>query len=576
MSIFSVLPADSSAFGLFREPPWPSVWPADVTPWQFYYEGVTITSVYVLILCAALVSLPTFNYKIPGAATPSVSDTNQAPFDWPGSLQRTRNAIIIFFCALYISYAIVPLGIFGYSWCTGTIDSRMPLAYGSQGLEVRARVGVHIGVLGVNITMEGLPVNQQNRTIFYNEHFSWSDPWGQGRVGFGKYGNVFNRGYRERQIHGVPTPIQWVAEYFTLDGEWVRWGRNYARGAHYTFEMLRVSTGGLIIVFAIYCVGAYHIGAWLTFVIGALLIASMATFAAYAGPVWNLEPLIIPFRDGNLTCSHGASFWNVVAAGILCMVGSLASTGFAWGGAFYTEDCDETAAYNTFPMGQSNGPRQSKDAKPSEGSSLEPKPITLHKSSTFTVHASNKPPSPTNKRNRGRAPPRLALSRLLSRSNTSRPVTWGPSSFRSKRNSSDVDQDVITPSTTTPEDTQQRLGLEHLLVHKEQRSERLQAAFLSHTERRSPELQPAFLSDRPLESLLLDPEMQQMSPTSGRFESQLYPSLKALRRLKPSPEPTANQSSPPQFGSPISYIRRGSRVRLVVPEGSDPWESGDE
>lgn len=33
--------------------------------------------------------------------------------------------------------------------------------------------------------------------------------------------------YRRAQNQGTPYPILWVAEYFTLDGEGIRFGRHY-------------------------------------------------------------------------------------------------------------------------------------------------------------------------------------------------------------------------------------------------------------------------------------------------------------------------------------------------------------
>lgn len=46
-----------------------------------------------------------------------------------------------------------------------------------------------------------------------------------------------NQEFRAAQYKGLPYPILWVAEYFTFDGEGVRWGRNYRTAGWYTHIM---------------------------------------------------------------------------------------------------------------------------------------------------------------------------------------------------------------------------------------------------------------------------------------------------------------------------------------------------
>lgn len=61
--------------------------------------------------------------------------------------------------------------------------------------------------------------------INYNEHFSWE--WAQGRLGFGSNAGRISRDFRDGLMRGLPTPILQVAEYFTFDGEGIRFGRHY-------------------------------------------------------------------------------------------------------------------------------------------------------------------------------------------------------------------------------------------------------------------------------------------------------------------------------------------------------------
>lgn len=48
----------------------------------------------------------------------------------------------------------------------------------------------------------------------------------------------FNQEYRAAQFRGLPLPILWIAEYFTFDGEGIRWGRHYRQAGWFSHIML--------------------------------------------------------------------------------------------------------------------------------------------------------------------------------------------------------------------------------------------------------------------------------------------------------------------------------------------------
>ena len=119
--------------------------------------------------------------------------------------------------------------------------------------EITADIGLHIGLRGVNITLKGkrlyntpsyhycirvlgAPEYQYNERINYNEAYRWT--WAQGRAGFGPNAGRFNQEFRASQFRGVPYPIQWIAEYLTLDGEQIRWGRRFRVAGWYTHILL--------------------------------------------------------------------------------------------------------------------------------------------------------------------------------------------------------------------------------------------------------------------------------------------------------------------------------------------------
>lgn len=112
-------------------------------------------------------------------------------------------------------------------------------------------LGLHIGFFGVNITLKGQltspPLSnlsetgskdetEEMETINYNEHFSWGSS--QGRLGFGPYASQISKDFRAGVIRGLPIPILQVAEYFTFDGEGIRFGRHYRLASQFCYQLL--------------------------------------------------------------------------------------------------------------------------------------------------------------------------------------------------------------------------------------------------------------------------------------------------------------------------------------------------
>lgn len=74
--------------------------------------------------------------------------------------------------------------------------------------------------------------------INYNEEFRWNNPWAQGRFGFGIFSSETSQEFRAAEFRGLPYPILWIAEYFTLDGEQIRWFRKYRQAGWYSHILL--------------------------------------------------------------------------------------------------------------------------------------------------------------------------------------------------------------------------------------------------------------------------------------------------------------------------------------------------
>ena len=85
-----------------------------------------------------------------------------------------------------------------------------------------ARIGVHIGLMHVNITLSGLPVgNSSAPDIDFNERFNWNQA------------NEMGNSYKNALKRGLPYPILTVAEYFSLGQEGFAWGGQYRAAGYY-------------------------------------------------------------------------------------------------------------------------------------------------------------------------------------------------------------------------------------------------------------------------------------------------------------------------------------------------------
>lgn len=222
------------------------------------------------------------------------------------------------FGVLFLGLSIT-VSIYGFGWQTGELKTEM--AYKAfTNKEIHATIGMHVGLEGLNITLKGDPVNytfneQQYEYIDYNEHFSWG--WQQFRIGFGIYSNQLNREFRDAQWRGMPYPILWVAEYFTLDGEQIRWGRGFRQAGFYTNMMLWTAFALWFIDIVLFLfaprAGSYFLG-----LTGAFLLTGNIV---YAGVIHKWTELIIPFNDhASLKLHYGWSFYLIMVNGIGCIL----------------------------------------------------------------------------------------------------------------------------------------------------------------------------------------------------------------------------------------------------------------
>eukprot|EP00075_Anas_platyrhynchos_P001555 XP_005017290.2 dual oxidase maturation factor 2 [Anas platyrhynchos] len=172
---------------------------------------------------------------------------------------------------------------------------------------VKADIGLHVGLAGVNVTLLGNPVNQVNETIDYNEHFAWS------------FDADYDHSYSEGLEKGLPSPILYVAEKFTTESP-CNMHRQYRISGHYASATLWVAFCTWLISNMLFSMPVLIYGGYMVLTTGAFMIFSLLSFST----VRNSLICPIQFGTASLLIDYGGSFWLTLVIGLLCFVAGIA------------------------------------------------------------------------------------------------------------------------------------------------------------------------------------------------------------------------------------------------------------
>ncbi|WP_411024996.1 hypothetical protein, partial [Salmonella sp. s54836] len=134
----------------------------------------------------------------------------------------------------------------------------------------------------------------------------------QGQLGFGVQAGQIGRDFRAAQLRGTPYPILWILEYFTLDGEQIRWGRKYRTGGWYVHIIMWLC----LPIWALMCVlYLFNIRAasCLIVIIGFLMVLGIIIWSAN---ITNFPEIEFPFESGILTLHFGWTWYLTLFTGI--------------------------------------------------------------------------------------------------------------------------------------------------------------------------------------------------------------------------------------------------------------------
>uniref|UniRef100_A0A8D0EJ06 DOXA1 factor n=1 Tax=Strix occidentalis caurina TaxID=311401 RepID=A0A8D0EJ06_STROC len=198
--------------------------------------------------------------------------------------------------SLVVGVVIVAVQFTG-DWETGWVKANTSYKSFSCAL-VKADIGLHVGLGGVNVTLMGNPVSQINETINYNEHFAW------------RFGADYDHSYSEGLERGLPSPILYVAEKFTKQSP-CGVHRQYRISSHYASATLWVAFCTWLISNMLFSMPVLVYGGYMLLVTGAFMIFSLLSFST----VRNSPMCPIQFGIATLRTGYGGSFWLTLAIG---------------------------------------------------------------------------------------------------------------------------------------------------------------------------------------------------------------------------------------------------------------------
>ncbi|KAJ3411721.1 hypothetical protein HDV05_001781 [Chytridiales sp. JEL 0842] len=260
-----------------RKPGWPSHFGSIFINAQYDLAQIYISTAFLMLVFFLIAVIPSFHW-------------------------RKKKTYVLYLGTLvwiFIGWSLL-FNIYGYNWQFGKV-STTTLYTSGEPHEVDVDIELRIGLFGFNVTCLGTPKIQHNYTIDWNEHFGWSYPWHQGRIGYGQFSAPVNQRFRNRENYGIPYPILYTAEYFAIDGEMLRWGRHFRMGGYFTYLIERTAFGGWIVCTVLYAMKALEAASTTTFLDGILVLSGVVVYWLQtsnrpADAPWDYT--INPFRRG--------------------------------------------------------------------------------------------------------------------------------------------------------------------------------------------------------------------------------------------------------------------------------------
>ncbi|KAJ8002560.1 hypothetical protein DPEC_G00160170 [Dallia pectoralis] len=201
--------------------------------------------------------------------------------------------------SLFIGVVIVALN-FTSDWAEAQASTSTTYkSFSSE--EVDAELGLHVGLYGINITLRGNPVNQLNETINYNEMFKWQDT---------------DEEYEKALVKGLPNPILYIAEKFTLNSP-CGLIYQYRHSGQYASSTLWTAFCCWLVANVLFSMPVILYAGYMMVVTAAFIFFSMASFST----IMNLPTCMFTVgTTGAFQTEYSGSFWLALATGVLCLL----------------------------------------------------------------------------------------------------------------------------------------------------------------------------------------------------------------------------------------------------------------
>ncbi|CAL1594928.1 unnamed protein product [Knipowitschia caucasica] len=244
---------------------------------SFIFSGrlITVILVFVVLALTLLIILPGIRGK--------------SRFFW----------MVRILISLFIGVVIVVLN-FTCDWAEARMTTVATYKSFSNAV-VNADIGLHVGLSGINITLRGNPVVQLNETINYNEMFSWHD--------------TMDEEYEEALLRGLPDPILYIAEKFTLNSPCGLFFQ-YKYSGRYASAILWTAFCCWVLANILFSMPVVLYAGYMMLATSACLFTSMASFST----IRKASQCVFSIGTNSLVTEYSHSFWLALATALLCAV----------------------------------------------------------------------------------------------------------------------------------------------------------------------------------------------------------------------------------------------------------------
>ncbi|XP_020514375.3 dual oxidase maturation factor 1 [Labrus bergylta] len=201
--------------------------------------------------------------------------------------------------SLFIGVVIVALN-FTCNWAEAKMTTNATYKSFSNAV-VNAEIGLHVGLYGINVTLKGNPIVQLNETIDYNEMFRWHD--------------TIEEDYEEALEKGLPSPILYIAEKFTL-GSPCRLILQYRFSGRYASATLWTAFCSWLLANILFSMPVILYAGYMMMATAAFIFFSMASFSNIS----SVPQCVFSIGTDSFKTEYSHSFWLALATGLLCTI----------------------------------------------------------------------------------------------------------------------------------------------------------------------------------------------------------------------------------------------------------------